>query len=211
MSVASSGICNYDDIHDIVEALVRIKARRYAVGYMTAEDIAQEIRLKCFLLLPKFNANRVTKTPMQFFNTCTDNDLRNKRRDLYDIQTPCSPHRCEYFDKNAQWGEHCMVNQFQDRSCTRLCQYLAHDHTKKTIMVPEAFDDPGREGAPVLSSDDIDMVDIYDYLNSHLSDKQSEVMYHVLIGSGCLHPDHVVRATKSLIKKALQGFNYEDE
>lgn len=71
----------YDDIHDLVEYLIITNANSFSFDGFTEEDIAQEIRLKCFLLLPKWDKSKCGGNPIWFFKQAIKNHLLNLRRD----------------------------------------------------------------------------------------------------------------------------------
>jgi hypothetical protein len=74
----------YEDIHDIVEYLVKTKSYPYAFGCWTPDDIAQEIRLICFQKIKHFDPTRVEEDRWKnFFGRCVDNALKNLKRDNY--------------------------------------------------------------------------------------------------------------------------------
>lgn len=74
----------YEDIHDIVEYLVRTKSSGYAFDCFTSEDIGQEIRIICYRALDKLDLERVKDGKLQnFFGRCVDNGLKNLKRDNY--------------------------------------------------------------------------------------------------------------------------------
>lgn len=74
-------IISYDDIHDLVEYLVKTNAYKYTFDGFDVEDIGQEIRKKAFLLLEKWNNKRAKGNPIWFFGVSVQNHLKNLRRD----------------------------------------------------------------------------------------------------------------------------------
>lgn len=71
---------NYDDIQDLVEYLIVTNAGKYTFDGFTQEDIAQEIRIRCFILLKKWNNKRTIGNPIWFFAVAIRNYLYNLRR-----------------------------------------------------------------------------------------------------------------------------------
>lgn len=73
----------YSDIHDLVEYLVETNAYKYTFDGFTSDDIGQEIRKKCFLLLNKWNGDKAKQSgnPVWFFGVSIQNHLKNLRRD----------------------------------------------------------------------------------------------------------------------------------
>lgn len=76
-----SGI-TVEEVMDIAENLERMKASSNVFAYYDRDDIAQEIRLCCLLVMDSFDPDRVNKKPIQFFNVCTENWLRNLKRNV---------------------------------------------------------------------------------------------------------------------------------
>ncbi len=70
----------YDDISDLVEYLIVTNVKKYTFDGFTEDDIAQEIRTKCFKLLTKWNNKRSTGNPIWFFAVAIRNYLYNLRR-----------------------------------------------------------------------------------------------------------------------------------
>jgi hypothetical protein len=58
-AIALSGLPAYNEISDIVEALVNTEGRRYPIPGMDHEDIAQEIRLECIRVMQHYDASRI--------------------------------------------------------------------------------------------------------------------------------------------------------
>jgi len=77
----------YEDIQDLVEYLVETNSYKYTFDGFAVEDIAQEIRKKCFLLLDKWNNKKGEGNPIWFFGLSIQNHLKNLRRD-HNIKNP---------------------------------------------------------------------------------------------------------------------------
>lgn len=80
-SLKNKETLSYDDIAEMVEHLVKTNAYKYAFEGFSIEDIAQEIRKKCFLLLQKWNNKKPNGNPIWFFGFSMQNHLKNLRRD----------------------------------------------------------------------------------------------------------------------------------
>ncbi len=73
----------YEDIQELVEYLVLTNSYKYTFDGFGPEDIAQEIRKKCFLLIEKWNKDKAQQSgnPIWWFGRSIQNHLRNLRRD----------------------------------------------------------------------------------------------------------------------------------
>ena len=68
------GTFKYNDIHDIIEYLIKAKSAKIrTIGIFDVDDIAQEVRIKCFNILHKFSSSK--GSALNFFGTCIDNSL----------------------------------------------------------------------------------------------------------------------------------------
>lgn len=77
----------YDDIQELVEYLVETNAYKYTFDGFSTDDIGQEIRKKCFLLLEKWNNKKGEGNPIWFFGLSVQNHLKNLHRD-HNIKNP---------------------------------------------------------------------------------------------------------------------------
>lgn len=120
---------SYEDIHDIVEYLVRTKSQGYTFDCYARADIAQEIRIICFKALDKLDLERVKDGKLQnFFGRCVDNGLKNLKRDNY-IRTS-SPYkkRFEQLDDDDESEEAEEVREKYGRHQKRIKRRLAIKH-----------------------------------------------------------------------------------
>lgn len=119
----------YEDIHEIVEYLVRTKSQGYTFDCYARDDIAQEIRIICFKALDKLDLDRVKDGKLQnFFGRCVDNGLKNLKRDNY-IRTS-SPHKKKFerLDDNDKSAEAEEVREKYGRHQKRIKRRLAIKH-----------------------------------------------------------------------------------
>lgn len=124
----------YDDVHDIVEDLVRIKSRKFAKGFLSADDIAQEIRLKCYLSLENFNAEK-GQSIKTYLNVCTENHLRNLIRDKFaKFDPPCRLKGCYHYDQGGR------PTSDSDK-CKEFQKYIVKYNRKCSARMPAAMDE----------------------------------------------------------------------
>jgi len=77
---ASLGTLEYNDIHDIVEYLIKAKSAKIkTIGIYDSDDIAQEVRVKCFKIINKFSSSK--GSAVNFFGVCIDNSLTDLKED----------------------------------------------------------------------------------------------------------------------------------
>jgi len=66
---------SYDDVSEIVESLLRAKARKiHAIGHYGKDDIRQELRIKCFKAIEKYSDSRGGNIN-NYLGVCIDNAL----------------------------------------------------------------------------------------------------------------------------------------
>ena len=87
---------NYEEAEKVIEDLVRIKGRKYSKRYLDVDDIAQEIRIKCWKILDKFCPEK-GQSLKTFLNVATENHLRNCIRDNFGTFSPPHKKDAEYF------------------------------------------------------------------------------------------------------------------
>ncbi len=82
--ILASGIL-YSDVSDVIERIAENKARQYkSIAYLDQDDIKQEVRLKCFLAIKKFDKERAIKSkPFNFLSVCADNKIRDIKRTIF--------------------------------------------------------------------------------------------------------------------------------
>ena len=77
----TSGLYNYEVLHDDIERLVSMKSGMYTIPGFDREDIAQEIRMMCLKALERYEPSKNHSTPFNYLARCVDNRLRNLLRD----------------------------------------------------------------------------------------------------------------------------------
>ncbi len=83
MYILCSGI-DYSSVSDVVEKIADNKARQYKnIAYLDKEDIKQEVRLKCYTALSKFNVKKNKNDLFIFLSVCADNRIRDLKRSIF--------------------------------------------------------------------------------------------------------------------------------
>ncbi len=90
------------EIRKIIERLVDQRKDRCAFVGTSADDIAQEIRIKAWQVLKDFDELK-GQSLEAFLSVCINNKLRNLKRDNYvRFIPPCTRNKCPLFDKSKK-------------------------------------------------------------------------------------------------------------
>lgn len=95
----------YNDVEDIIEELVRVKAHKATFDCWDVDDIAQEIRIICLNALKKFDYKKAdTRQKIKnYLGTSVDNRLFNLRRDKHiRFAPPFSKRKVQELDENPE-------------------------------------------------------------------------------------------------------------
>lgn len=130
----------YQAAEQVIEAVAESKARQFRrIAWLDADDIRQEVRLKCSLTLGRFDP---TKSDLHtFLSRCAENRLRDiKRGVLYKHNKPCF--RCPLWNEEAsRAGRHdCMA--FADKmECDKYAKHERYVHAKLSASHPVNIDE----------------------------------------------------------------------
>jgi len=129
---------SYEDIEPIVEKLIKSKTRKYKFDIWGEDDIAQEIRIKCFVAIQKYDPNSGAKIET-YLTTCVNNMLANLLRDnFFSCKPPCYNNRtksaCKYFSGDVSYP--C---DRQD-SCERYAAYIKKRNSKLAFYDSKPLD-----------------------------------------------------------------------
>lgn len=132
--IAASGVVlQYEDVSEIVEALINTEGRRYPIPDMDHEDIAQEIRLECVRILPHFDQTRIGPSPYKYLQTCIKNFLYNKKRGVWvPNNPPCV--RCPMWDR---LNKTCIIDEV---GCDKIVEYRKNMATKADLRAPASLE-----------------------------------------------------------------------
>lgn len=129
------------EAEEIVESIARSKAARYRrIAHLGVEDIAQEVRIKLWKSLSKFDSSRKVKL-RTFLTVCAENRIRDIRRSLlYKHNKPCF--RCPLWDKAAAKAGLHDCKGFQNKlDCDKYARHERYVHTKLSANNPISLDD----------------------------------------------------------------------
>lgn len=135
--VPPDGPLDENEVLEIAEHLIRMKAKNYVFKGYDYDDICQEIRMSCIKALPKFEEKKTKGNPLKYFNTVSENHLRNLKRDkLYSFRPPCE--RCPYArTKNDKYDRDFCGKYNSDKSkCKEYNNYLKLFEAKVNLANP---------------------------------------------------------------------------
>lgn len=139
MFVAVSGTPRYEDVADIVEALVYTEGKRFPIPGMDFIDTAQEIRMECFRVLQFYDSTRIGPSAFKYLQTCVRNFLYNQRRGiLVPNNPPCV--RCPLWDRMQKI---CTIDEV---GCDKIVLYRESMATKAALKSPMLLDDEINDG-----------------------------------------------------------------
>lgn len=123
----------YEDVSDVIEALVHIEGRKSPIPGMDFEDTAQEIRLECVRVLQFYDSSRIGPSPYKYLQICVRNFLFNQRRGIWvPNNPPCV--RCPLWDRVRKT---CTIDEVD---CDKIVQYRANMATKAALRQPASLE-----------------------------------------------------------------------
>ena len=124
---AALGTLEYSDIHSIVEYLIKAKSAKIkTIGIYDPDDIAQEVRVKCFKIMHKYASNK--GSAVNFFGVCIDNALI----DLIRRHTLRKSNVCFYCLFNIRGV--CQYYENVDE-CKKYSRFLTNKSSKEVIYL----------------------------------------------------------------------------
>lgn len=108
-----------------ITEIAKRNASKYSFAYFEHEDIQQEIQYKCLSIMPTFSGTNLSDA-FAFFNTCSQNYLKNLQRDNYvRIVPPCMPggfganlrpgkKGCKYWCKESPKSDPCSLKLYNE-------------------------------------------------------------------------------------------------
>lgn len=128
-----SGTLKYEDVANIIEAIINTEGRKKPIPGIDFEDTAQEIRLECIRILPFYEADRIGPSPYKFFQICIKNFLYNQRRGIIiPNNPPCV--RCPLWNNI---NKICLINEV---GCQKIIDYRENMATKASLISPHSLD-----------------------------------------------------------------------
>lgn len=124
----------YDEIAPIVEDLVRIKSKKFTRGFLAQDDIAQEIRIKCYSSIGSYNPAK-GQSIKTFLNVCTENHLINLMRDKFaKFNPPCKNRGCKHYEATG-------IPTEEAKSCPSFMKYVSKYVRKCAVRMPTAIEE----------------------------------------------------------------------
>lgn len=171
-----------EEAQDIIESIARSKAVKHRkIAHLGIDDICQEVRLKLWLSLSKFDPERKVKL-RTFLTVVAENRIRDiKRALLYKHNKPCF--RCPFWDKIAsKAGNHDCLEFEKKTECEKYARHEKFVQAKISANNPISLDGTRLEDqGSCFSETTFDMLEyIYTYLPSAfhpLFDKLKESNY----------------------------------
>ena len=157
---------NSEEAQEIIEQIAKSKAAKHRkIAHLGVEDIAQEVRLKLWLSLEKFDITRKVKL-RTFLTTVAENRIRDiKRSLLYKHNKPCF--RCPFWDKCAsKEGKHDCLEFTDKMQCEKYAKHERFVQAKISANNPISLDDTRveEEGSSFVSQDFFSVLE-YVYVN----------------------------------------------
>ena len=192
----------YKDIADVVEDLVRIKSRKYAKRYIGYEDIAQEIRIKCWKSISSYDSDK-GQSIKTYLNVCTENHLRNIIRDKFATFNPPCKKTCAHYDDNGRATK-------DAEFCKAYVNYLAKYKRKCSVRMPFSIDSVFRNTAEGISSFCVEeqdknlYYDLDDEIKNLLGRKDRDLLvYYEILKEGKKIPRNAHSKILSLVKEIV--------
>lgn len=138
-NIPVSGI-TFENQQETVEKVANAKAFQYRkIGYYDTEDLKQEIRIKCWSVINRYDPNSGTNL-FVFLSVCADNRLRDIRRSvIYKHNKPCF--RCPFWHKGAAAsGVHDCLVYYNKMDCDRFAKHERYTHAKISSSQPIDID-----------------------------------------------------------------------
>ncbi|MCK5610133.1 hypothetical protein KAR91_50130 [Candidatus Pacearchaeota archaeon] len=157
-----------EEAQDTIESIARSKAAKHRkIAHLGVEDICQEVRLKLWLSLEKFDPERKVKL-RTFLTVVAENRIRDiKRTLLYKHNKPCF--RCPFWDKVAsKTGKHDCLEFENKMTCEKYARHEGFVQAKISANNPISLDDTRlNEEGNCFSEATFDILEhIYIYLPS---------------------------------------------
>jgi len=133
--VSASGL-EYHNQEDIIERVARNKAFQYRkVGFYETDDLMQEVRIKCWNAIDKYNPTCGTNLYV-FLSVCAENRIRDiKRSVLYKHNKPCL--KCPFWSATAAAsGQHDCLVYWEKMECKKYARHERYVQAKLSASHP---------------------------------------------------------------------------
>lgn len=197
---SASGLL-FNDVSSLIEKVARQKACQYRnIGFFDYDDIMQEVRIKCWRVLHKYNPHKFTTDLSVFLSICAENRMRDIRRSIvYKHNRPCI--RCPFWNQSmAQSGIHdCLI--FLDKmQCDKYNKHERYVQAKLSASHPVDIDN--QRIIDNKSDQHINEVEIIDYVLSNI-DKDLLPAFKQLLANN-FEIRKVRQKDRALLVKALK-------
>jgi len=155
----------YEDVEPVIESIAENKARQFGkIAWLDREDIKQEVRLKCWKTLDKYDPRKADL--YTFLSKCADNRIRDIRRGiLYKHNKPCF--RCPFWDSHAaKVGKHDCLEYVDKMQCDKYARHEKYVQTKLSANHPINIDENRVTDNEYPHR--ISQTDLIDYIYAHL-------------------------------------------
>lgn len=191
---------DYHSVSGVIERVVLSRVYRTQIPDIPPEDLAQEIRLKCFLAIDRFDASRIGPNPFNYFATVADNHIYNLRRGTWvPNNPPCL--RCPCWDKE---NKTCIINE---EGCEKIVKYRQNMRIRATLRSPavqpesEEYNSEYFAGSRYVE-DDIDAFVLDEHIRRRLP--TSLLKYYSILVSGQEVPHPIKRRIRRCVKEILK-------
>lgn len=157
---------SYEEAAEAIDGVAEAKARKVKnIGWLDEEDIKQEVRLKCFLILDRYDPSMSDLTT--FLSRCADNRLRDIRRSIvYKHNKPCF--RCPLWDRAAAVeGRHDCAGFSNKMECDKFAKHEQYVQAKISASRPVNIDDANVEDGTF--DDVVENAEMIEYVRSKLA------------------------------------------
>lgn len=161
----SSGI-QYEEAEQIIEEIATQKAYQHkSISYFDANDLKQEVRIKCWAALPRFDSKCGTDLRI-FLSVCAENRIRDIRRSiLYKHNKPCF--KCPFWNEAAaQSGVHDCLVFLNKMECEKYAKHEHYVQVKLSASHPIDIDNERIEDNDFQKR--VENIDFVDYVYSNL-------------------------------------------
>lgn len=139
---------DYHSVSGVIERVVNhyVYVKRVRIPDMDAQDISQEIRVKCIQALEsnQYSPDKSNGSPYNFLHRCIHNHVYNLRRGTWvPNNPPCV--RCAYWDKKKK----ACIAQGGEDDCAKMQKYKDAMRIKASLRTPIGFDKHYTEGRSI--------------------------------------------------------------
>lgn len=196
-------VTDYSSVSGTIERVILSRVYKNHIPDIPAEDLAQEIRMKCFLAIDKFDETKIGPNPFSYFAAVADNHLYNLKRGTWvPNNPPCL--RCPCWDKKKKT---CIINE---EGCEKIAKYRENMRIRALLRAPAVQPDsedcnPEYFGGNRSVEGDIDAFILDEHIRLRLPDEL--VRSYQLLITGQEIPYQTRRRVRRCVREILQ----EDE